>query len=95
MHIHLKNDLDNLSSLLGQTKEASEEYFDSINKRPPRFSQKGNILKISRQGLGTEQTLNLFLERYGKDFPASNGPRFGDWSPGSTPASVGGWLTSV
>jgi len=43
MHIHLKNDLDNLSSLLRQTKEASKEYFNSINKRPPAsvFSKKG------------------------------------------------------
>ena len=82
MHIHLKNDLDNLSFLPGQTKEASEEYFNSINKRPPAsvFSKREH-LEISRQGLGAEQTLNLFLERYGKDFPASNGPRFGDWSP--------------
>ncbi len=98
MHNHLENDLANLSSLLEKTKQASDEYLDSINERPPAtaFSKKES-LEISQQGLGAEKTLDLFLSRYGDDMPASNGPRF--WAfvtGGTTPASLmGDWLTSA
>ena len=98
MHNHLENDLTNLSSLLEQTKQASDQYLREIDQRPPAtgYSKKEH-LEISGQGLGAEKTLELFLERYGKDMPASNGPRFwGLVTGGTTPASlVGDWLTSV
>ena len=98
MHTHLENDLINLSSLLEHTKNASDKYLNEINKRPPAtgYSQK-EFLKISQQGLGAEKTLSLFLERYGDEMPASNGPRFwGLVTGGTTPASLmGDWLTSV
>ncbi len=98
MNAPLKNDLDNLSSLLEQTAKISNDYLNSINERPPAtgFSKKEN-LEISQQGLGAEKTLELFLERYGKDMPASNGPRFwGLVTGGTTPASLmGDWLTSA
>ena len=98
MNSHLKNDLENLSALLEQTQKASKDYLNSINQRPPalRFS-KGENLELPKQGLGAEKTLDLFLERYGDDMPASNGPRFwGLVTGGTTPASLmGDWLTSV
>lgn len=98
MHNHLKNDLVNLSSLLEQTKQASDEYLNAINQRPPAtgYTKKEN-LEISQNGLGAEKTLDLFLERYGNHMPASNGPRFwGLVTGGTTPASLlGDWLTSV
>lgn len=98
MHTHLENDLINLSSLLEQTKNASDKYLNEINQRPPAigYSQK-EFLEISQQGLGAEKTLSLFLERYGDEMPASNGPRFwGLVTGGTTPASLmGDWLTSV
>ena len=98
MHNHLKNDLTNLSSLLEQTKQVSDEYLNVINQRPPAtgYTKKEN-LEISQNGVGSEKTLNLFLERYGNHMPASNGPRFwGLVTGGTTPASLlGDWLTSV
>ncbi|MFN8412513.1 MAG: pyridoxal-dependent decarboxylase [Anaerolineales bacterium] len=98
MHHQLENDLANLSSLLEQTKKSSEEYLHEINQRPPAtaFTKKEN-LNVSTDGLGAEKTLDLFLNRYGKDMPASNGPRFwGLVTGGTTPASLmGDWLTSV
>lgn len=98
MHKQLKNDLTNLSALLEQTKKASDEYLNEINQRPAAttFSKKEN-LNLTEQGLGAEKTLDLFLNRYGKEMPASNGPRFwGLVTGGTTPASVmGDWLTSI
>jgi glutamate/tyrosine decarboxylase-like PLP-dependent enzyme len=98
MHKQLENDLTNLSSLLEQTKQASDEYLNEINQRPPatEYSKKEN-LEISQAGLGAKKTLDLFLERYGNAMPASNGPRFwGLVTGGTTPASLmGDWLTSV
>jgi glutamate/tyrosine decarboxylase-like PLP-dependent enzyme len=98
MHKQLENDLANLSSLLERTKKASDEYFNKIDQRPPAMAySKKETLEISQQGLGAEKTLGLFLERYGRDMPASNGPRFwGLVTGGTTPASImGDWLTSV
>jgi glutamate/tyrosine decarboxylase-like PLP-dependent enzyme len=98
MHKQLENDLTNLSSLLEQTKQASDEYLNEINQRPPatEYSKKEN-LEIPQAGLGAKKTLDLFLERYGTAMPASNGPRFwGLVTGGTTPASLmGDWLTSV
>ena len=98
MHKQLKNDLIHLSSLLEQTKQASEPYLNEINERPPAtFFSKKESLEISHEGLGAAKTLDLFLERYGDHMPASNGPRFwGLVTGGTTPASLmGDWLTSV
>src|SRR5690606_9391286 len=98
MYKQLENDLTNLSSLLEKTKQASEKYLNEINQRPPatEYSKKEN-LEISQQGLGAEETLQVFLGRYGSNIPASNGPRFwGLVTGGTTPASLmGDWLTSV
>lgn len=98
MHNHLKHDLANLFPLLEQTKRTADEYLNEIEQRPPAtgYSKKG-YLEISRQGLGAQKTLDLFMERYGDYMPASNGPRFwGLVTGGTTPASLmGDWLTSV
>lgn len=98
MHTHLENDQKNLSSLLEKTKQASDTYLSEIDQRPPATSYIKKVrLPLSESGLGSEKTLDLFLERYGNHMPASNGPRFwGLVTGGTTPASlVGDWLTSV
>lgn len=98
MYIKLKNDLANLSSLLEKTKQASDNYLNEIDQRPPATGySKKDYLALSESGLGSEKTLDLFLERYGNHMPASNGPRFwGLVTGGTTPASLlGDWLTSA
>ena len=98
MHTHLENDQKDLSSLLEKTKQASDTYLSEIDQRPPATSYIKKVrLPLSESGLGSEKTLDLFLERYGNHMPASNGPRFwGLVTGGTTPASlVGDWLTSV
>lgn len=98
MNRHLENDLKKFSSLLEQTKRISENYLDEIDQRPPATGYvKKDHPGLSESGVGAEKTLEFFLERYGKDMPASNGPRF--WAfvtGGTTPASLlGDWLTST
>lgn len=98
MHNHLRNDLNHLSSLLEKAKQASDNYLNEIDQRPPATNYtKKDYRALSENGLGSEKTLNLFLERYGNHMPASNGPRFwGLVTGGTTPASLlGDWLTSA
>ena len=98
MNKNLKNDHEHISSLLENTKEIAQNYFNEISQRPSatRYVPK-EYISISASGIGAEKTLNLFLERYGNLMPASNGPRFwGLVTGGTTPASLlGDWLTSV
>lgn len=98
MNKHLKNDHEHISSLLENTKEIAQNYFNEISQRPPATSYlPKEYVSLSASGIGAEKTLNLFLERYGNLLPASNGPRFwGLVTGGTTPASLlGDWLTSV
>src|SRR4028118_137177 len=47
--------------------------------------------------MGAERALDVFVERFGHEMPASNGPRFwGFVTGGTTPASLlGDWLTGA
>ncbi|MBI5838754.1 MAG: aspartate aminotransferase family protein [Chloroflexi bacterium] len=98
MRQNLKQDGSNLESLLENALHVSTEYLDSVDTRPPAtaFSQK-EMLTLPEDGLASARTLGLFLERYGRDIPSSNGPRFwGLVTGGTTPAALmGDWLTSV
>ena len=98
MHTSLAQDSSRLPDLLKKTLDASLDYLDSINNRPPATAfARNDPLDLPDDGLGTEQTLDLFVQRYGQTMPASNGPRFwGFVTGGTTPAAlVGDWLTSV
>lgn len=98
MNKQLINDLTNISSLLEKVKHISIEYLNGIDQRPPAT---GYIPKkhfqLPQNGIGSEKTISLFVERFGINLPASNGPRFwGLVTGGTTPASIlGDWLTSV
>ncbi len=74
------------------------EYLLSIDSRPPAIARTPQkFCLLPEHGLGTDETLTLFGERYGRLMPASNGPRFwGLVTGGTTPAAiVGDWLTSI
>ena len=98
MHTNLEQDRSNFESLLENTLHVSIQYLNSIETRPPAtaFSKK-EMFGLPEDGLASSQTLELFLERYGRDMPSSNGPRFwGLVTGGTTPAALmGDWLTSV
>jgi glutamate/tyrosine decarboxylase-like PLP-dependent enzyme len=84
--------------LLTKTAEIASAYLDEIDDRPAATDYTPKpLLSLPTDGAGAESTLDLFLQRYGSDLPASNGPRFwGFVTGGTTPASlIGDWLTSV
>ncbi|GAB4500054.1 MAG: hypothetical protein OHK003_18570 [Anaerolineales bacterium] len=57
-----------------KTKQASGNYLNEINQCPPATGYtKKYYLALSESGLGSEKTLDLFLERYGNHMPASDG----------------------
>ncbi len=89
--LHLRN-------LLQKTLDISIDYIEAIDRRPPAttFVQKA-ALSLPDRGIGAEQTLDLFVQRYGNELPASNGPRFwGFVTGGTTPAAlIGDWLVST
>ena len=98
MNPNLEQDRSNLESLLENTLHVSTQYLNSIETRPPAtaFSKK-EMAGLPKNGLDSSQTLELFLERYGRDMPSSNGPRFwGLVTGGTTPAALmGDWLASA
>lgn len=99
MNERLRHDLEHLPDLLRKTLEASVDYLQSLDSRPPAtdFVPLTDPLSLPEGGVGGERALDLFLERYGRIIPASNGPRFwGFVTGGTTPASLAGdWLTGA
>ena len=98
MDEQLNRDSLHLRSLLQKTLDISIDYIDAIDRSPPatKFVQKA-ALTLLDSGIGAEQTLDLFVQRYGNELPASNGPRFwGFVTGGTTPAAlIGDWLVST
>jgi hypothetical protein len=98
MNKHLEDDLSKSTALLEKTLEIAAGYLDSIQTLPParEFTHK-EMLGLPVEGLASERTLELFMQRYGRDLPASNGPRFwGLVTGGTTPAAlIGDWLVST
>ena len=98
MNQWLNRDDSDLENLLEQTLNAAVEYLGSLDARPPAAQFKPReLLQLPENGLGAQETLELFLERFGREMPASNGPRFwGFVTGGTTPAALmGDWLTSA
>jgi len=98
MNKQLKDDLSKSTALLKKTLEIAAGYLDSIQTLPPAsgFTHK-ELQRLPEEGLAAEKTLDRFMQRYGGDMPASNGPRFwGLVTGGTTPAAlIGDWLAST
>jgi glutamate/tyrosine decarboxylase-like PLP-dependent enzyme len=98
MNTVLKNDLNNLSTILDRTKQQGIDFLDNLENVPT--STKNSIdptRELNELGLGSLAALEEFNERLAPLLVSSPGPRYwGFVTGGSTPASiVGDWLATV
>lgn len=98
MNEQLRQDLHDFPNLLAQTKTVADEFLATIDQRPPAtdFELK-TALDLPARGVGAAVALQMFVEKYGNEMPASSGARFwGFVTGGATPAALmGDWLTGA
>lgn len=99
MENFLDQDNRSIEAVLNSTVKIAMEYLSGLEKRaagmvqPSHFSE----LPINHDGIGVEEVLSIFKNRYEPWISGSAGPRyFGYIIGGVTPAALAGdWLTSV
>ncbi|MEK7325515.1 MAG: pyridoxal-dependent decarboxylase, partial [Chloroflexota bacterium] len=94
----LRSDADNLREILNRALEAASQFLQTLPDRPvgvPLMAIEPSALPSN--GLGADQTLELFNRNYAAGLTGSSGPRYwGFVTGGSTPAAlVGDWLASA
>jgi glutamate/tyrosine decarboxylase-like PLP-dependent enzyme len=99
MDKNLKNDSANMDILLEKVKNYAFDYLKNISNTPA-FSDSTNVYtpsQLNKNGLGGENTLEEFMQRFYKGIVASGGSRyFGFVTGGTTPAALmGDWLVST
>lgn len=92
MNQQLKNDLNNLDYLLEKTKQQGIDFLNTISERKTSSSVNAEIIEhLNQIGLGAEETLNQFNQKFEPLMVASTGPRYwGFVTGGSTPAATMG-----
>ncbi len=94
----LKQEKQTITALLSRTVDEASRFLASLDNRPAGINPTPvELASLPQTGLGTEQTLEHFKQRYGAELTGSAGPRyFGFVTGGATPASiVGDWLTAI
>ncbi len=94
----LKNDLEDIASILEEIKRNSIDYLNEIDEIPTtRTDQQVGFTTLNEVGLGTHKTLGLFNDNFRKLMVSSAGPRYWGFVVGGvTPAALAGdWLTPV
>ncbi|PIB36959.1 amino acid decarboxylase [Reichenbachiella sp. 5M10] len=100
MNPHLQHDLDHLSELLESVKNQSLGFLNRLNDRHTSNSHDhttDDSISLNPKGLGGQETLKLFNQRFEPYLVGSSGPRYwGFVTGGSTPAAtMGDWLATV
>lgn len=99
MDKNLENDLNNINTLLEKVKNYSFDFLENINK-VPAFPDRNNVYspsQLNKNGLGGENTLEEFMQRFYNGIVSSGGSKyFGFVTGGATPAALmGDWLVST
>ncbi len=98
MNTWLEHDSENFAAILERTRVVAVDVLQNLETRavavPPAVT---NFADVSVQGMGFEQALTVFLERFASGFSGSAGSRYlGFVTGGSTPAALAAdWLTST
>ncbi len=98
MNSILAHDLVHLEDILEQTTKTAVAVLQNIEAQAvARLPSPAQIMDLPEIGLGFEQTLNQFMQRYAPSFSGSVGSRYlGFVTGGTTPAALAGdWLTST
>ncbi|MEO7489375.1 MAG: aspartate aminotransferase family protein, partial [Ferruginibacter sp.] len=98
MDNYLQADLNQTASLLEKITFQSIAYLQDISNRSTSSSELVEITdQLKSEGIGTENALQQFNERFEKIMVASSGPRYwGFVTGGTTPAAIAGdWLATV
>lgn len=99
MDKNLEIDLTNMNNLLEKAKNYAFDFLENINSIPtfPDKSIDYFPAQLTKDGLGGENTLDAFMQRFYKGIVSSGGSRyFGFVTGGATPAAlVGDWLVSA
>ena len=98
MHPRLADDLANLPELLETTRGHAERALCGLDARPvARRPDAYPTQRLPKQGVGLQEALSLFAQRWEPGFSGSAGPRYlGFVTGGATPAALAGdWLTSA
>lgn len=94
----LLNDLNQISTLLQETKNYSANFLAGLNTLPADTADVvPSPLTLPQEGLGAAETFNTFLSKYQHHLAANSGPRYwGFVTGGVTPAALNGdWLTPL
>ncbi len=98
MNSILAYDLAHLKEILEQTTKTAVAVLQNIEAQAvARLPSPAQTMDLPEIGLGFEQTLNQFMQRYAPSFSGSVGSRYlGFVTGGTTPAALAGdWLTST
>lgn len=97
MNARLEHDQKHLAEVLTQTLEDAQTFLASLEDRKvAQMPEPRDYLNLPYNGLGAQNALELFKDRYAAQLSASAGARyFGFVTGGATPAALAGdWLTS-
>lgn len=98
MNSILAHDLAHLEDILKKTTKTAVAVLQNIEAQAvATLPSPAQIVDLPEIGLGFEQTLNQFMQRYAPSFSGSVGSRYlGFVTGGTTPAALAGdWLTST
>jgi len=98
MHPRLAADLENIGTLLEQTRQHAVAALATLERRAAALAPRAfTAVALPENGIGLAGALQEFTARWAPGFSGSAGPRYlGFVTGGATPASIAGdWLTSI
>ena len=98
MNSRLQQDKASLNAILEHTLKTALTFLDSLENRDvASYPVSNKNLELPETGLGSEEALETFMNRYGEGLSGSAGGRyFGFVTGGATPAALAAdWLTSA
>ncbi len=94
----IRDDRSNFSDILAAALTAADEFLERLEERPAALRPPPTeAMNLPEDGLGGQQAIEVFRQRFEAGLSASSGPRYlGFVTGGSTPAALAGdWLAAA